>query len=529
MQERFPKSSYLSQRVHQPNVDPVRFLSTDLFNSIPRAPSMEDGSPDSVLNLISNWFEMVCPAWSGFDSQVNTNQKIASDLWHTSAAVFNSLQSMSASFLSARSPQMRRPALELLNTATMCIQGEVDAINKKDRLDSLPTGVLFSLFCLGTTLCWLDVGRTGAPFLLQAKRLLRRATNHLAISPSKKYREELAFFNKSAVYWEMIVSVVEEMDLGGNDESILRPSHQSEMPLSLADDLIHASGADALAHPWTGISELTSRLFTRSVNLCRRYRRRITKPTGRASSLKTAMKEIEEAQKVEEQLLQLDFSSIVQTSSMEAEDDGPIHTPRAHLAYTAEAYQLAALLQLYVTFPDLVSLRLPGEIDCMKDEDVPWDKWIIPLTLRLTKVLEQIPPDPGSRVVQPLLYICASIGLRVCPSQPYCPSPNFDSISLDALFDLINRLEARSGSVSWNKQPAKDMDQTQLVSEVLNARDFVRGRLSQLENTLQPKPIQVARELVHAIWAAYDEEGPGSTTVHWLDVMEKNNLRSLFG
>lgn len=481
-----------------------------------------DGGPDLASRLIGNWFDEVCPAWSAFDSDMNMNRKLAADLWFSSASVFNSLQSMSASFLSARLPQMRQPALSLLKTATLCIQAEVDSIGSKPQLDCMPTGLLFSLFCLGTTICWLDANRLGAPFLKEAKGLLRRASQQYPATDEDK-AGVLGFFQKSLVYWEMLISVVEDADLRSDIDGMILFGHTQQ-----TSDNTGKTSTDILPHPWTGISSMTSHLFARSMRLCRNYRRRITNPTGRAISLSTAMQEIQDAQGLEKQLLELEFSSI-----SEMNGTGDWRTPWLHLAHVAESYQLASLLQLYVTFPDLVSIRLPRESGYSRG-DVPWDRWIIPLTLRLTRVLEQIPPDSGSRVIQPLLYICASTGLRfslsVSTDHDPCDmvfgatgvssGPNDNSLDI---LGYINQIDASgiTGPTS-NSVPSVALD-------IGIARNFIMKRLKLLETTLQPKPIIVAEELVKAVWDAYDNEAPGCTSVHWLDVMEKKGLQSLFG
>lgn len=494
--------------------------SLELVLHIPRAPSPE-GGPDTALRLIDSWFDTVCPAWSGFDSGMNMNRKLAANLWYSSAAVYNSLQSMSASFLSARLPHMLRPAMDLLKTATVCIQTEVNALNEKEQLDSMPTGLLFSLFCLGTTVCWLDASRVGEPFLKEAKALFQRSPRPTV--PDRDQLEILSFLEKSLVYWEMLVSVVEDTDMRPNTDATIHGPHQ------MAPSNDGAQSTDIALHPWTGISSLTSRLFAQSIRLCRAYRRRITNPTGRAISLSTAMQEIEESIKLEEQLLELYFSSITQVN-----ETGDWKTPWFHLANVAKAYQISALLQLYVTFPDLVSLRLPQESQYEPEGHVPWDKWIIPLTLRLVEVLEQVPPDSGSRVMQPLLYICASIGLR------YNLSPSTNNNSYDLGFDAAAGAPGLGGNGVDILEYIGEMDSTpnprpdptcvpQAALDIGKARDFIMRRLDVLESNLQPKPIVVARELVKAIWAAYDNEPPGSATVHWLDVMENEKLRSLFG
>lgn len=78
--------------------------------------------------------------------------------------------------------------------------------------------------------------------------------------------------------------------------------------------------------------------------------------TGQAIGPSTSMRGIEEAQRLEEKLQEVKFATIPQMN-----ETGHWRAPRLHLARVAETYQLASLIQLYVTFPDLVSLRLPHE------------------------------------------------------------------------------------------------------------------------------------------------------------------------
>jgi hypothetical protein len=82
-------------------------------------------------------------------------------------------------------------------------------------------------------------------------------------------------------------------------------------------------------------------------------------------------------------------------------------------------------------------------------------------------------------------------------------------------------------------QADEDIDRLSTVTEsrlkIADARCFIISRLDSLEILLPPRPIVVAKTLVQAIWNAYDNEKPGGPSVHWIDVMEENNLRSLFG
>lgn len=493
------------------------FAASGEHSFIPREPFAP--GMDSAVRLIDNWFSEACPAWSSFDSNINMNRKLAEDLWHGSPSVFKSLQSMSASFLAARLPQMRRPALALLKSATHGIQAELEDLNSKRHLDAIPTGVMFSLLCIGTTVCWLDARRAGWPFLQDAKRLLGRILRQdFPLSPSTASIYD--FFRKSLLYWDMQISFIYDPELDDPPDAPA-PFSLPRHPCIDAGD----TAFDSIPHPWTGVSSLTTHLFAESMIVCRNYRRRTNQLAGTVVSLWPALREIQQAKSLEEQLLQLQFPPNPPT-----QDTGDQHTPCLHLVYVAEAYQLASLLQLYITFPDLVSLRLPQETHHLLRRGVPWYKWIVPLTLRLTEVLERLPPDSGSRALQPLLCVCAATGLRYgsAAEQDYQQAGNSDSLRpLRPMESILDYLTLLDDPVEGNNGVAFSVPQ--LALDVSKARSFVLRRLGVLKESLHPGPVRVAETLVKAIWAAYDEEPQGCSEVHWIDIMEKKDLRTLFG
>lgn len=490
----------------------------------PTLPIIIMGAPEATDRLITNWFEQVCPAWSAFDSSLNPNRKIAADLMHCSNAVFSTLQSMSASFLSARLPQMKRPALRFLKAAVASIEAEAQALRGCAALDTVPTSLLFSLLCLGTTVCWLDASRLGLPFLKEAKDLLQR----VSLPDGDEQVELVAFFKRSITYWEMLLSFVDDYGLPGSqqepDPDYLLPSPEG----------LFVNNDDLLLHPWTGISIRPAHLFAQSLRLCRAHRRRVSKPSGSEVAFAAGAQETEDATMLEERLLSLNF-----TFSSADRQTGDERTPWQHLVHVAEAYQLSSLLQLYLTFPDLVSLRMAADTGAAASQSrVPCEKWTIPLALRICKLLEQIPPESGSRVIQPMLYISASTGLCY-PTQPESPSSAGNALVDDNAAGVVSTTPPLSKlNISRYideidiEDEAREADGKlipEMAVEVGNARSFIFRRLDSLECTLQPRPIIVAKELVKAIWAVYDDVDKGCKSGHWIDVLEAQGLRSLFG
>ncbi|KAF4490335.1 Arginine metabolism regulation II [Fusarium agapanthi] len=468
---------------------------------------------DTSSLLISNWFEQVCTLWSGFDSDSNLNRKLALELCMSSQSVFSSLQSMSAGFLSTRLPHMKQSAMYFLQAATGSVLSEAEEIIQNPAVDNMPAGALFSLFCLGTTVCWVDARQLGLPFFRSARKILNRLNRRIS-SLSAKDLELLSFFNRSLTYCEMLLAAVNQDD-AALDADDLVTGPQTDSSMQLAERYM-----DNSPHPWTGISPLASQLFAQAIRLCRSFRRNLKLPKETGRDFQRALEEIQEAQRLEEKLLGLEFQNTLCVANT-----GDYRTPSLHLAQVAEAYKLAALLQLYQTFPDLVALRLPTDSVHANSRHIPWEEWIIPLSLRLVNVLEHIPPNSGTRCIQPLLYITASTGLRYDITMML----DISISSFDAGIDSSNfQTDPFSMDMLGTSPPPTNLI-SRLSLDISNARHFITGRLNMLESSLPPKPVTMAKELIKAIWDAYDSEAPGLAAVHWVDVMEDNNLRSMFG
>jgi hypothetical protein len=489
---------------------------------------------DNSSAFIVNWFQEVCPAWSGFDSDSNWNRKIAIELWQSSATVNSALESMSASFLASRLPSLRQASLRLMSRATEFIQAELEAVKSQQVFCTIPTGVLFAMFCLGTTICWVDSRGLGLPFFRELRNLLQRLNSQPVTTWSDSSSELLAYFNQSMAYCEMLLAVVSD-----------------EQKTSLLDDEARSLGSVVLLgssgkmlHPWTGVSTLSSRLFAESIRLCRNTRSRLRNPVDPQTSFAATMEDLLRAQSLEEKLLALEF-----IPDQLVGDTGDSATPESHLTMTAEAYRVSSLLHLYQTFPQLALHRLPAA-NAQPTDATLWADWIVPLALHLVGILEQIPPSSGSRVIQPLLYISASTGLRHSADVPVESMELPASLRLD-MMSLGGWMGSDTFSQPRPQSPLHEANSltsyvTQLTSsgsaissdspsetslQISRARHFIMKRLAVFESSLPPAPIVVAKELVSAIWRSYDNDigGDGLYVVHWIDVMEWNDLRSLFG
>ncbi|EXK78462.1 hypothetical protein FOQG_16871 [Fusarium oxysporum f. sp. raphani 54005] len=250
---------------------------------------------------------------------------------------------MSEAHLSSKVPHMRQTSVSLMKSATRIIKAELLSFQHSNEFTSVPTGLLFALLCISTSVCWLYPDHLGN--LREAKGLLHQI-NRQKRSLCEKDFKLLHAFNKSWTYYDMLLSVA-----AGNG-----PRGTSEM--ESVDD-ISADGYSTAEqtqldidqespHPWTGVSTTISRLFTRTMKVCHNFHFNVKQhSTITAHNLTTALKLIKEAKAIEERLIHLDFET-----SQPVGETGDERTPCGHLVNIAEAYRLAGLLHLYQTFPD---------------------------------------------------------------------------------------------------------------------------------------------------------------------------------
>lgn len=460
--------------------------------------------------LIEYWFKNVCSMWSAFDSDANPNRNLAASLWGSSRSVFYSLQSMSAACLAEHLPQLKEVVSSAPRLATEAIREDLAAFcAMSEGSTSFPSGLILSLFCMGTSVCWMNPQQLGIEFIRQAREVLKRL-GMKSWALQEKEQNLLTFFNESLLYAEMLSSVIcDDDDSESSDEAQLSISPSTFVQIT--------------PHPWTGVAPDVLRLFTKAMSLCRKSRDRWRRRDGMTvSSLQKALNDIETARAIEESLLAAETPALPAIANT-----GDKLTPQSHFQDVAEAYRLASLLQLYQTFPDLISRRLPTS-----GSKLAHSEWLAPLALHITRILERIPPHSGTRCIQPLLYISAGTGLRfdAMPSKNRMSSVTSD---VSAPLDPSHGLDDFTSSFdsSWAEQVLSSGPVlTQTSVEISQARQFILQRLNLLEYSLPSKPVVVAKQLLQAVWKAYDEEGEQSSQdVHWLDVMMNTGLQSLFG
>ncbi|KAK3987215.1 fungal-specific transcription factor domain-containing protein [Cladorrhinum sp. PSN332] len=465
--------------------------------------------------LIEHWFKSVCCSWSAFDSPSNPYRRLTSDTWNSSKPVFYALQAISAASLVERLPHvLKETARAAPRKAAEAIQKELMDFSRGLR-PRFPSELLLSLFCMSSSMAWLEARQLGQHYVRQARAVLKSLDGWVLDEEGKELVE---FFNGCLIYEEMLRSVVSEDEIDF-EHMLSWPEPANKSPL-----------LQTTPHAWTGVSADVFRLFGKAMALCRRSRTRWRHNDGTSYRiLQGAMKDIEEATSVEESLLAVDLPEPL----LPADEStlSPTDVQDRDLYHATQAYRLSSLLQLYETFPDLVAKRMPDLAEA--DGAVVWNTWVSPLALHIADILGKLPV--GSMCcIQPLLCLCAGSGLRYGTKVPLGSGANsyFLSTESTTTTTLPPSPDTETGSVSGTVDSEFFLINPAISEndiKVSRARAFLLGRLEHLEVSLPPKPIGVAKQLLRAVWSAYDEEIGMSRRTHWLDVMSRTGLHSLFG
>jgi hypothetical protein len=226
---------------------------------------------------------------------------------------------------------------------------------------------------------------------------------------------------------------------------------------------------------------------------------------------------MESARQLEEKLIS--FKHPIEVNIL---NPGDGLTPVWHLSTIAEIYRSAGLIQLYRTFPDLLSKRLAAEDPTflfnsfaepetyqyeplwlqdiaketiIKKPQAVGNDWLTDFALTALGLLQILPDESRTRCLQPFLIVAISGELRL----PSDLSHGFGEEQIDVAPQFY---------------------------KVSNMRKFVIARLTSYLRILPPKPIQVCLKIVQSTWKRMDA---GEKEVFWMDVMIENGWETTMG
>lgn len=523
--------------------------------------------------LIEHWFSDVCPMWNIFDSDSNFNRQFASASWSSSEPVFYAMQSMSAACLVDTLPAMMPVLSSLTAKALAAIRHRVSFYQNAQRtaMPEFPTDLLFAIFAMGTSLHWKHGFELGSSLMDHAHCVIDCYRNRLpAMTPSE--RTHLAFFRKALICWEGILSAADSKFTPtsftarrSSYQARIASSHfQVQSPRPTFGPPVLSIG-DAELHPWCGVSSDVLQKFGQVMTLCHNARRRLSS-TVQDTDLE-ANCDLGLAHELASELLAMDFNSDPRRGGSDDQylDTNDNDTPLSHLLDIAEAYRQACLLQLSLTFQDLhvpiiadsnVGLLSAIQGDCIESHGMTRAQTLVGLALQLVDQLKKIPPESGSRCMQPLLYLCAASGLQLNPLPLIEPYPEHgqtsDRTTIEGCHDITNpealqpswlsdglgdTFETSKDFMQISDVPAAsisaDLDPSHSFTistfKVAQARSFVKKRLGMLQQLLPPRYTGTALRLAEAIWAEYDCTSDGGSSLYWFDIMVREKLQTFFG
>lgn len=502
---------------------------------------------DRATMLIEFWFSDVCPMWCAFDSSMQFFSGLAKDSWTCSEPVHHMLQEMSASMLLDSLPHLKACIGSLYTRALQSIHRAINGLSDNCALEYFgsPNSILFSVIGVGTSLCWVDPRMTGIEYLQLAQNLLQSfegQRNTLDSTGAEAYNR----FREAIISWEMLVKMV---DSGSSLSENITDNHCINLSRTPQDcgernsntrtdarrPPLHSSGG--LHHPWMGATGILQHNLGVIFELCRK------RCNSQHLNDFEMLCDSETASILERKLLDFDLS-IGHKTPADILARTYKHAPRGHMCDTVESYRLAAVLQLYMAFPQLVvktafwASRPDDELSpYMSDAHLKRGTQILLLTLRLVTLLKRVPLDSGIQSAHPVLLVTAAAGLRYFDTHSAAfPLSNQESdVQLSFLNDIASLMSSYSNEeacIPGNCNTSSSSlypSVTSLDVYTAAARRFVISALGILQQNLPRRPISVAISLVRTIWLYYDSPNKSLSQMHWMNIMSTNNLQTLFG
>jgi hypothetical protein len=489
--------------------------------------------------LIEYWFQHICPVRSTFDSDVNNNRSLARNSWATSEPVFYAMQVMSAVCLSDSMPHLSQSLSSLREQATISINQEISRV-RNSRVYQVTADLVFAVLAMGTSSHWVGAVNLDLHWLELCRELLSVWSDKMSAADSLLH----AYFRQALVYWEMLLTVVGHGSNPSNVEK-RRRKYQNRLRRAMlleADPLHFTVDEDSvmssslkplgtLPNSGCGISNEVVETFGQVLALCQsacEYNQEKTNLTLDTTS--RALCDLAVAHELENELLSMDFDTIVlleevQGFLVDTRDD---NTPVSHLLQTAEAYRKAALLQLYLTFDDLVVNTTGSTGSDYSTNEQSRAKCLVDLALQLTNTLEKIPVASGSKFIHPMLYLSAAVGLKFNKHSDFYGPGIAEGVRNDASDLFLSKpdwslLDPTQLSLSDSSENLTTFI-PQPISKVAKARRLVWSRLSMIRQALPYKASDSLLRLVKTVWSEYDKASSDTSTKHWFKILSQTGI-----
>lgn len=488
--------------------------------------------------LTDFWYTDACHKLSTFDPFANRHSQLATILGPRSEAVACAMRCMSAACLVDTLPQARDIQSSLTSRALCAIRQDLAGFLSARTLVHMgvPVESLFATFALGTAMLWSNSRELAFSLRDKVAKMLDLCDVDQEPSNSQE-RRDFEYFQACLIHWDTLS---------------FRPSLRLENKLaSLRGDLTKIPA---------GLSGTVQEKYTSVLCLCQQERVQQQQQQQWFGSWSPSLNENDV---VSNETIARDFrdelARLVFDDANALKDEGfseawtrfdAKHNP---VLGVSEAFRLAALLQLYLTFSRLdVPLEMfeknchsttrlhqissPGIANSRRRETTQ-------IALRLVELMKRLHSNSGTACIQLLLCFSAATGLRhentmvggdyLADGESSMPKSRQDSgvVSYEQLFESFSESSLTSGRTS---PIGLEKDRSQIISShawnIAQARrEFVKS-LERLQVHLPPRVGEVTLHTIKAIWATYDSDDQGyGQEVHWLDVVGALGLQTLFG
>lgn len=498
-------------------------INADTFNLIlSRAESSQFTPPlfkimpsDQTMVLSDHYFSLICSINSCFDSPYNPFRSYVAGLMLSCPLVFHCVMTMSAAHICRRKKEMADAVLEHRNEAISCLTLEEPGKGSRD----IKVETILGSILLGMTSAWHDPSSLGLTHLHSGRALFKQWIGCLqSTRPLGKLLStdrNASFLVGIMAYWEALTSFL--IDEGPNAFDYLTPFCDQE-----AESFIYPN-------PWTGVSTSLFIYAARAGALSRQNRLARNLSSYITSTIvhdEIHSRQLQEATELKRKVLnyQLPDKSLI-------EDTGDKQTSLDDLQTLAKIYRFVVLLQLYITFPDLLNnddapspeLLVPGnnpKISPGEKSNTSCEMAVTALAATILNLIASVSENSGIRVLLTLPLIVAGSALQNCSKKD---SQQYNASGLPTIEQEMLSLHSSRPMISY-------------------WRSFVRQRLNALYEHVGLEPIMRAKHILEVVWAKSDlmrssiedevDEASSANsfrTIHWIDTMIEERLESIFG
>ncbi|KAE8143792.1 hypothetical protein BDV38DRAFT_266931 [Aspergillus pseudotamarii] len=451
---------------------------------------------DKTIILSTHYFSNVCPINSCFDSHLNPLRSVIADLMNSSQLVFHVVMMTSASHLCHQQKEMISVARQHRRDVISYLI-ENRHVTEKGRFEAILGSVL-----LGMTSAWQDSSALGISHIHTARALFQQSTT--GPKPSND-PQSTSFLAGIMAYWEAMVSII---------------TPQCPRSLDYLAPFCEQENHDTLVYPnpWTGAST-TIFIYAAQVNaLC--HQNRLTKYLSTSIHSTDVRESISHEQstkagELEEKVLH--YSPPISSRIGDADDR---FTPVSHFQCLAQIYRFSVLVQLYLTFPNLLDKSnttmstLDTEPSYGTIQRSP-NETVVGLAVNILNLISSVPESSGIKVLLTVPLIIAGSALQKVQGH----NKDIGIPHHTTTFSIEQEILSLHCSDSM----------------ILHWRSLVRHKLKVLHECIGLDPILRASQILEAVWIRSDLTVSNRTNastqvlIHWLDVMVEERLESIFG